>query len=205
MNVQPIKDNTSKIEIINHLIKHFSYESYLEIGVRTGSTYKNIDCKYKTCVDPNSSYPATYKITSDSFFEINKLKYDIIFIDGLHTEEQVIKDIDNSLSILNDNGTIVVHDCNPPTKYHQRSANEYNGQGQWNGTVWKGFSKFRCEREDLSIFTVDTDWGCGVIRVGEQDVFKLEDNHVYDWEFLDKNRKVLLNLITVKEFFKLDI
>jgi hypothetical protein len=40
-------------------------------------------------------------MTSDEFFEINKSTYDIIFIDGLHIDEQVERDIINGLKILN--------------------------------------------------------------------------------------------------------
>ena len=34
-----------------------------------------------------------YKMSSDIFFKSNKKYFDIIFIDGLHLEEQVDKDI----------------------------------------------------------------------------------------------------------------
>ena len=35
-------------------------------------------------------------------------KFDLIFLDGLHTYEQTIKDINNSLKILNKDGLILV-------------------------------------------------------------------------------------------------
>ena len=46
-------------------------------------------------------------------------QYDVIFIDGLHLEKQVIKDIGHALQHLNKNGTIVLHDCKPGSKFHQ--------------------------------------------------------------------------------------
>ena len=49
-------------------------------------------------------------MTSDKFFKDNE-KFDIIFIDGLHTFEQTIKDIDNSIKFLRDKGVILIHDC----------------------------------------------------------------------------------------------
>ena len=58
-------------------------------------------------------------MTSDEFFEQNKEKFDIVFIDGLHHSEQVYKDILNSLNILNEDGTIICHDMNPTEEFRQ--------------------------------------------------------------------------------------
>ena len=52
-------------------------------------------------------------MTSDEFFKKNRQNFDIIFLDGLHTYEQTIKDIDNGLRFLNTSGVILVHDCLP--------------------------------------------------------------------------------------------
>ena len=48
---------------------------------------------------------------------------------------------------------------------------------------------------------VNTDHGCGIIRRGNQDIFV---NEVGDltYDFLDRNRNELLNLISVEEFRK---
>ena len=58
-------------------------------------------------------------MTSDEFFSQNKETFDLIFIDGLHIHEQVLKDIDNSLNVLNENGVILLHDCLPAKIWHQ--------------------------------------------------------------------------------------
>ena len=47
---------------------------------------------------------------SDYFFKNNKKKFNFIFIDGNHTIDQTIKDISNSLKILDKNGIILIHD-----------------------------------------------------------------------------------------------
>ena len=54
-------------------------------------------------------------MTSDTFFsQIEKaLKFDVIFIDGLHTYYQCQKDVVNSLNHLNNNGVIFIHDLLP--------------------------------------------------------------------------------------------
>ncbi len=50
------------------------------------------------------------KSGSDNFFNKNKINYDLIFIDGNHTINQVLKDTINSLNCLNKNGIIILHD-----------------------------------------------------------------------------------------------
>jgi len=190
----------NRTNIINHLIKKYNYKSYLEIGVYHYGNFDRVVCNTKHCVDP--IYDATYKVTSDEFFERHiSQKYDIVFIDGLHLVEQVIKDIDNSLYYLNDGGTLVLHDCNPPTRHHQ--IREFDGISKWNGDVWKAIYHFRTTRDGLNIRVVDTDWGCGIIQIGEQTLFpnygKYQD---IDYELLESNRKELLNLVSIDEFLK---
>jgi len=60
-----------------------------------------------------------YQGTSDEFFNIYyHLKWDLVFIDGCHDAEQVLKDITNSLACLNEHGLIVCHDTYPPSESH---------------------------------------------------------------------------------------
>ena len=75
--------------------------------------------------------------------------------------------------------------------------------GVWNGDCWKAFVSLRQERNDLEMYVVNTDHGCGVIRLGEQKLINLpKDAFELDFDFLENNRKELLNLITVEEFFE---
>ena len=60
-----------------------------------------------------SSYPEKVRylgITSDEFFKFNDTKYDFIYIDGMHTHEQIPKDILNSWNSLLINGVIWMDD-----------------------------------------------------------------------------------------------
>ena len=88
-------DLASRTSIINHLINKYNLNNYLEIGVRDGSNYDKIIINNKTGVDPSPTkdIDGLYKLTSDEFFKINKIKFDLIFIDGLHLEQQVDKDL----------------------------------------------------------------------------------------------------------------
>ena len=99
----------------------------------------------------------TYKFTSDVFLNkiVNKkTKYDIIFIDGLHHEDQVDRDIQNSIKHLNENGFIILHDCNPINESHQIVPRISK---LWNGDVWKSIVKFRASKNDLGCITINSD------------------------------------------------
>ena len=55
-------------------------------------------------------------MTSDEFFAKASLpfRFDVVFIDGLHTYEQSRKDAENALGVIVEGGVIIMHDCNPP-------------------------------------------------------------------------------------------
>jgi hypothetical protein len=191
----------TRTELLNALIVKNNYEKYLEIGVNTpaqpGYNWSGINAKLKHGVDPNVE--TTFSVTSDYFFKnIAAIKYDIIFVDGLHIFEQSYKDIINGLQFLNDGGTIVVHDCNPINEITQRRE---RASDVWHGDVWKAILKLRTERSDLNIKTVDTDEGCAVIQMGKSSILNMEP--IFEYQFLEKNRKEILNLISVDEFIKL--
>ena len=200
----PPMEWVARYQVLNYLISKYQYENYLEIGVNTGDNISKINAKNIDGVDPVKQHPMTnFEMTSNDFFEqldVNK-KYDIIFIDGLHLYEQVIKDIDNSLKHLNPNGIILLHDCNPTQEHHQYRDPVYNQP--WNGDVWKAILHFRKTRSDLQMCTINTDYGLGVIAPGEQDIYENNDYENvadYTYEFFDKNRVEILNLVSFDQF-----
>lgn len=205
-----MKFNVTRTDILNYLIKKKKYKSYLEIGVRDprSGNFNNIKLENKQGVDPEPiiRQPNIFVGTSDDFFLTNKLKFDLIFIDGLHLEAQVDKDIVNSLACLNKNGMILLHDCNPPSKIHQRETYCVDGKyPPWNGTVWKSFAKLRMTRADLMMYVIDTDWGIGLIKEGAQVLFNSDGIDINNLHFklLKHNRTELLKLISVKDFQKI--
>ena len=105
-----------RYDLINYLIEKNKFLNYLEIGVFHGDNIRLIKALHKDGVDPGHegivAPEVTYPMTSDDFFELIKghdIKYDIIFIDGLHHKEQVDKDIKNSLNHLVPNGYILLN------------------------------------------------------------------------------------------------
>ena len=217
----------TRTDILNNLIQRFNLNSYLEIGVRGEENFRRINCLDKTGVDPSLSYhgnnlpctipaaienPDVVYATSDSFFSTLPLekKYDLIFIDGLHLEHQVDKDLQNSLNHLSDRGFILMHDCNPPTVYHAREdVNDLStpAKGKWNGTTWKSFVRARCTNKDIFACVIDLDWGCGLIhKMSKQELYNVDDVETcLQYEYMHKNREQLLNLISVDDFLIMDI
>ena len=194
-----------RTDIINQLVKKYKYTNYLEIGVNDGTNIRKVLCEHKDGIDPGieTTNPpeVNYPIDSNSFFDLirgHDIKYDIIFIDGLHHDDQVYTDIKNAMNHLTENGTIVCHDMNPQWEIVQRKQVPTN-VGCWNGDCWKAWVKLRGELTNYSMEVVDTDHGVGIIRPGKQTpITKITDNF---WEF-NKNRTHLLNLISIDQFFK---
>lgn len=190
-----------RTDIINKLITKFQLETYLEIGVDKGINFKRVKAKRKTSVDPNATYDVDYPMSSNAFFEQlpKDTMYDLIFIDGLHTAEQVKLDISNALKYLSPNGFIVVHDCSPTLKAHQTTQPTIPA---WTGDVWKGWMYFRQHATALSMYVVDTDWGVGVISRGAQVCYTDKPCDDLTFEDLEQNRAHLLNLVSVDDFLE---
>ena len=196
-----------RFDIINHFISKHNFINYLEIGVYRGENIRKIIAPHKDGVDPGSEGQmvpeVNYPMTSDDFFELIKghedIKYDIIFIDGLHHSEQVDKDIENSLNHITDDGFIILHDCNPLV-YEMQIVPRVTGL--WNGDVWKSITKLRCSNPNLEVSVIDADWGVGVVKKGKQDLYdKATLDVCLTWEYFDQHRNELNNLITVNDFY----
>ena len=203
-------------EVINFLLDQLKGDKkYLEIGVRNPNVnFNKINCETKYSVDPGIEFkenPVDFKLTSDEFFnELSKgkildkgIKFDVIFIDGLHLANQVYKDILNALDYLTEDGFIVVHDCNPPTEYHAREDHGFTlspARNFWNGSVWKAFYKMRFNVE-TSCFCIDSDWGIGVISKQKIVAPLTEDfNPFLEYFIFDSQRKESLNLMDFETF-----
>ena len=151
------KKYPSRSEIIQKIIDNKNYENYLEVGCDKDENFSKINIKKKIGVDPLQG--GTLRMTSDDFFKKNKEKFDLIFLDGLHTYEQTIKDIDNSLKVLNNQGVVIIHDCLPKKIWNQIVPRVY---GHWNGDVWKAIVHSRTYNH-ADTYTCIADHGLGII------------------------------------------
>ena len=173
-------ENIKRWDLIQNIIDKKRYDNYLEIGCDKDQSFSKIKVKNKIGVDPVSG--GNIRSTSDQFFRTNTSKFDIIFIDGLHHYEQVIKDVNNSLQILNDNGFILLHDCLPRSIAHQ-AIPRY--RGSWNGDVWKALVELRT-RSDLDTYTCQIDYGVGIVQKKKNtEILSIEKKNFKHLKFSD--------------------
>lgn len=190
----------SRTEIIKEIIKKQNYKSYLEIGCDTDENFSQIEIKNKIGVDPLKG--GTLRMTSDEFFKKNQNFFDLVFLDGLHTYEQTIKDIDNSLKCLKIGGVIIIHDCLPKKIWNQIVPRMY---GHWNGDVWKAIVHSRTY-EYADTYTIKADHGLGMIfkRLNKKQL-KIDKKDFKNLKFSEYffRHQEFMNTITVEQLDKI--
>ena len=192
-------ENFYRWDLIEYLIKKNNYKNYLEIGCDKNQLFSKVNINNKIGVDPVSG--GNVRKTSDDFFKENKSNFDIVFIDGLHTYEQVKKDILNSVNCLLNEGIILVHDCMPDSLGKQ-AVPRY--KMQWNGDVWKAIVDLR-QQENLEIYTCEIDQGIGVISKKKNTSILKLDKPINKLKFKDyfNNYKEYMRVISLEEFKKI--
>ena len=108
---------------INTLLEINGGSKYLEIGVASGLTFERVNAMNKVAVDPSFRFDTQEKTesgktyiecTSDQYFsEYGGSNFDLIFLDGLHTFEQTLRDFINATSVLSAGGLILIDDVFP--------------------------------------------------------------------------------------------
>jgi hypothetical protein len=176
----------NRIALVNHIIKLHGLENYLEIGCQENNLFHSVTAMRKTGVDPERG--GTHRMTSDQFFDQNNKKFDFIFIDGMHTYEQVHVDIENSIKVLNPGGWIAVHDLMPRNWIEAHVPNI--SRGAWSGDVWKVAFEL-LETVGISFRIVMIDAGVGVFKVENPDSTNLLDDrkvlHDSTFDYFCKN------------------
>ena len=189
-------ENFYRWDLIEYLIKKNNYKNYLEIGCDKNQLFSKVNINNKIGVDPVSG--GNVRKTSDDFFKENKSSFDIVFIDGLHTYEQVKKDIVNSINCLLDQGIILVHDCMPDSLGKQ-AVPRY--KMQWNGDVWKAIVDLR-QQENLEIYTCEIDQGIAAISKKKNTSILKLDKPINKLKFKDyfNNYKEYMRVISLEKF-----
>jgi len=178
----------NRLQLLNYLIGTRGYQSYLEIGCGGDQTFHAVAAEHKVGVDPCSG--GTLRMNSDEFFRINQEPFDLVFIDGLHLCEQVLRDVQNSLGCLRAGGCIVLHDCLPTRREHQARRPL---ERDWTGDVWKAVVELR-RRPNCDIAVLDADWGLGVVlpRPNSDALAAVPE---LTWETYQGRRKELLRVM----------
>lgn len=189
-----------RYDLINHLIQKHGYTRYLEIGTQNSICGSNVKCKFKFGVDPNpiqrinGDFNEHFIMKSDDFFNNNELEklgplsVDLVFIDGLHTYEQVRKDFINSTKITHDKSCIVLHDCLPTTEERAKSFDE---GGIWNGDCYRLIQDL--EDSGTKFYIADFDQGCAVIYRKDINRFESKNQNLsfQEWQSKLKNKTIL--------------
>jgi hypothetical protein len=230
--------NCTKADLINELSAIHGYRKYLEICTpTTGNMYGAIDrARFSTCHRLMYRCPAEFDDGMLIDFRSSNLgidecvktirarasEYDVILIDPFHEYEPSARDLKEAVNLLNPTGTIIVHDCFPLDE--TIAVPEYI-DGSWCGVTYKAYVDFMLANKSLLFCTVDTDYGCGVIRRDASlSVFRriarrasrmiarddrryvagqwMRAGNDYDaiFKLLQVHSKLLLNLVTVDEF-----
>jgi hypothetical protein len=172
--------------VVRRLLSSYAEPRYLEVGVFRGVTFDRIEAATKVAVDPNFQFdpedPARrqpgvsyHPVTSDEYFgsivEPGEL-FDVIFLDGLHTVEQTLRDLLNALAHLQPQGVILIDDVRPPTyiaslRSHQQFAKVRAKIGatenEWMGDVYRLMYFVDTFCQQLTYRTINNNHGQAVI------------------------------------------
>lgn len=195
-------------DVLNWFIEQFDYTRYLEIGCAGNATFRRVKARCKTGVDPHRG--GTHRMTSDTFFrEGHAQTYDLVFVDGLHHREQVVKDVLNARDSLQGGGTIVLDDCRPREESHQLVKGPDGhpilsppSRGPWTGDVWKAVVDLR-RLPDLDVCVLDVGWGYGIVKNRPNTKQLQEATDPLDWPRYREQHPDLLRLMDwdeVKQF-----
>jgi hypothetical protein len=190
---------THHSEAINHIIEKYGFTSYLEIGVcNPTKNFDLIKCKFKIGIDPEPSAKANFLGTSDEFFIQNLGYFGCIFIDGLHWDDQVVRDFDSSTECLGAGGIILIHDTDP--KKEEYACYPRNGlRGRWNGNVFKALPAISGGYWDWRSPDFDAN-GLTVVKSCKERQKLLDP--VKDYQDFLNRRAELLRPCTTKEFLE---
>ena len=137
-------------------------KKYLEIGVQAGTTFRSLQLDHMDGVDPAFLFDVKqvagngrhmHEMKSDEFFSRNlgAEKYDLVFIDGLHTYDQTYRDFCNVLLRLHHRSIVVIDDVLPCDKH----------------------SALRTQDECIASRREDPEFDGGNLRAWHGDVFRL--------------------------------
>jgi hypothetical protein len=217
-----------RTDVIQAFIDGRGLSSYLEIGIRSGHTFLRVRAPRKTAVEPapiislfkklrwrfrnpSNRGNTIFEMTSDDFFaqhagRLERGGLDIAFVDGLHTYEQSLRDVENCLRFLNDGGVVLMHDCSPSSEEAAVSLAKLEEMRQtglagetdmWCGDVFKTVLHLRAMRPDVTVLVLDCDHGIGVVQRGPAgDTLDLTPEEIASitYQELDEHRREWLNL-----------
>lgn len=174
---------------MNHTVRRIDFlrglngaSRYLEVGVFKGDTFLNLEMDEMVAVDPVIRFDTTqsfrnkrefFAMPSDEFFDsaASDRHFDIIFLDGLHTYDQTLRDLMNALLCAHPRSFILIDDTVPNDLYSamrnpslaiQLRRNSYFGppekmNGCWHGDTYKVLFYIKLFLSKMEYATITTD------------------------------------------------
>ena len=156
----------SRHEFLEGLHEKTRPRTYLEIGIRTGTSLA-LSRTRSIAVDPSFKIDKpihcdiqVVKATSDSFFagdaplaHFDGVPVDLAFIDGMHLSEFALRDFINIEPWMADSGVVVFDDVLPRNALE--AARDRKTES-WTGDVYKVLEILRRRRPDLVVLLVNT-------------------------------------------------
>lgn len=222
-----------KYDIVNFLLRKYELSSFIEfctpttgrrISELTASLAISHRLMYRCPADFDDGLRIEFRSQSvDISHCIEDIRrreqtYDLVFIDPFHTYECTARDMATAISILKPGGIIVIHDCNPG---EMESTNPEFQAGAWCGQTYAAYVDFVLSQTAITYYTVDTDYGCGVIktqpgtRPDDQSMLvprciaqqwrSIGEEYRQRFRFFESNKKQLLNLVPVGRFVAIEM
>lgn len=212
-----------KVDIINLLGQVNGYSSYLEVASQTtGHQYARV-CEHIFTTKKRLLYnipdgysdglPVDYSASDLSGshcleqIEASNQSFDVVFIDPYHTYKSSLQNLMAGFRLLNPDGVMVVHDCNPPSL--DIASPTFQG-GLWCGLTYLAFLDFVHQNPGTEYGVVDTDWGVGLVfrNSGTRPALfgplperpAIDGLQLGDWEVFDAQRQHLLRLLSPQCF-----
>ena len=217
---------TKRSQVINTLTN--KTDKYLEIGVEYGQCFNETHFTNKVAVDPDPKFipivGILFHLTSDDYFKqyfisndtslvsnncienIIPPSFNAIFIDGMHQSEYILRDINNSIRVLTNDGIIFIDDILPlnyneqlkiPNKHYYENEILKYGEN-WTGDIWKVLYhillKFKPQLKELTYFYNINFRGIAAFKLTEK--FQIDETDIdiinsYDY-FKDYSKYIQL-------------
>jgi hypothetical protein len=179
---------------IKELIDKTQAKSYLEVGLGNRVHFNAVPVEDKWGVSPDAKPDDAriFQAPSDIFFKSlcpPEKRFDVIFIDGLHRYEQVVRDLVHSLAVLAPGGFIAIHDIDPTNK-NFKVYSENKNPGAWVGDTWKILPHVHFEMRKLPYYALQK-WP-GMLVVSNPDQFA---DFEITYPFADYSREALLGTL----------
>jgi hypothetical protein len=218
-----VKPRDFKESYIGQALATYSNPTYLEIGVREGESFRVATATRKIGIDP-VALPAMkqlrsgeefYELTSDEFFSerasqvLQPASIHVALIDGLHEFRQVARDLFSLEPYMRPDGIVFFDDINPSSRDMASEAPpgviDVRPGELWNGDVWKIGALIARACPDLTLRTVDADYGVGVLSgfgaaISRDVQAEIDECKALDYGELESSRRSLLNLVAPREF-----